>query len=437
MSSVSQQSSLGEQSSGHSNQVSGAARLGMGLVEFIVTIAVMTASIALAIDSMLPALPAIGRTLNVANANDTQLVIGVFFLGFGLSQIFFGSLSDTFGRRSVLLAGLALFSLSMFAASWVESIEALLLLRFVQGIGGAAVRITTMAIVRDCFGGREMARVMSYVMIVFMIVPIVAPTLGQLVIAYADWRWIFILIGVVGAALFVWALTRMKESLPREERLPLSVGAVLSGFRTVLTNRITCGYMIGMTLFTAVICAYVVSVQQVFGEVYNLSDWLPIAFAGTAGGIAVANFANGYFVRSFGMRRISHTAMILFTVVAAIGYVLSLAGTPAFTISYLLFSLLLMFFAVIATNFTAISLEPMGHLAGTATAITGFVSTTGGALIGGAVGQLFNGTLQPLFGGYALFGLLTILATLWAENGKLFTHPGDSDTTHEHGGGHL
>ncbi|MDX0407669.1 multidrug effflux MFS transporter [Sinorhizobium medicae] len=437
MSSVSQQSSLGEQSSGHSNQVSGAARLGMGLVEFIVTIAVMTASIALAIDSMLPALPAIGRTLNVANANDTQLVIGVFFLGFGLSQIFFGSLSDTFGRRSVLLAGLALFSLSMFAASWVESIEALLLLRFVQGIGGAAVRITTMAIVRDCFGGREMARVMSYVMIVFMIVPIVAPTLGQLVIAYADWHWIFILIGVVGAALFVWALTRMKESLPREERLPLSVGAVLSGFRTVLTNRITCGYMIGMTLFTAVICAYVVSVQQVFGEVYNLSDWLPIAFAGTAGGIAVANFANGYFVRSFGMRRISHTAMILFTVVAAIGYVLSLAGTPAFTISYLLFSLLLMFFAVIATNFTAISLEPMGHLAGTATAITGFVSTTGGALIGGAVGQLFNGTLQPLFGGYALFGVLTILATLWAENGKLFTHPGDSDTTHEHGGGHL
>ncbi|MGZ2472214.1 multidrug effflux MFS transporter [Sinorhizobium medicae] len=437
MSSVSQQSSLGEQSSGHSNQVSGAARLGMGLVEFIVTIAVMTASIALAIDSMLPALPAIGRTLNVANANDTQLVIGVFFLGFGLSQIFFGSLSDTFGRRSVLLAGLALFSLSMFAASWVESIEALLLLRFVQGIGGAAVRITTMAIVRDFFGGREMARVMSYVMIVFMIVPIVAPTLGQLVIAYADWHWIFILIGVVGAALFVWALTRMKESLPREERLPLSVGAVLSGFRTVLTNRITCGYMIGMTLFTAVICAYVVSVQQVFGEVYNLSDWLPIAFAGTAGGIAVANFANGYFVRSFGMRRISHTAMILFTVVAAIGYVLSLAGTPAFTISYLLFSLLLMFFAVIATNFTAISLEPMGHLAGTATAITGFVSTTGGALIGGAVGQLFNGTLQPLFGGYALFGLLTILATLWAENGKLFTHPGDSDTTHEHGGGHL
>jgi MFS transporter, DHA1 family, multidrug resistance protein len=416
------------------NGISGAARIRMGLAEFIVTIAVMTASVAIAIDSMLPALPSIGQSFDIANANDAQLVIGVFFFGFGFSQIFFGSLSDTFGRRVWLLGGLSLFTLSMFAASQATSFELLLVLRFIQGIGAAAIRITTLAIVRDCFGGREMARVMSYVMIVFMIVPIVAPSLGQLVIFYASWHWIFTLIGCVGSVLFLWALTRMKESLPREDRLPLSVGAVLSGFRTVLTNRITCGYMIGMTLFTAVICAYIVTVQQIFGEVYGLGEWLPIAFAGTAGGIAAANFANGFFVRSFGMRRISHTAMILFTVLAAAGFAMSLAGTPAFIVSYVMFSVLLMFFAVIATNFTAICLEPMGHLAGTATAITGFVSTTGGALLGGAVGQLFNGTLQPLFGGFALFGLFTILATLWAEKGKLFTHPGDMEMAHEHGG---
>ncbi|APG91297.1 bicyclomycin resistance protein Bcr [Sinorhizobium americanum] len=419
------------------NPVSGAARIGMGLVEFIVTIAVMTASVALAIDSMLPALSSIGQSFDVANANDAQLVIGIFFLGFGFSQIFFGSLSDAFGRRVVLLGGLAFFTVSSFAASQATSFEALLVLRFIQGIGAAAVRITTMAVVRDCFGGREMARVMSYVMIVFMIVPIVAPSLGQVVIVYADWHWIFILIGVIGLVLFLLALTRMSESLPAEERLPLSVGAILSGFRTVLTNRITCGYMIGLTLFTAVICAYIVSVQQVFGEIYGLADWLPIAFAGTAGGIAVANFANGFFVRSFGMRRISHAALILFTLLAAAGYALSLAGTPAFVVSYVMFSVLLMFFAVIATNFTAISLEPMGHLAGTATAITGFISTTAGALIGSAVGQLFNGTLQPLFGGFALFGILTIAATLWAEKGKLFTHPGDQAAGGDHGGGHM
>ncbi|OHV83985.1 MFS transporter [Ensifer sp. LCM 4579] len=416
------------------DRVSGAARIRMGLAEFIITIALMTASVAIAIDSMLPALPSIGQSFHIANANDAQLVIGVFFFGFGFSQIFFGSLSDAFGRRVVLMGGLTVFILSMFAASQATSFEQLLALRFIQGIGAAAIRITTLAIVRDCFGGREMARVMSYIMIVFMIVPIVAPSFGQLVVFYASWQWIFTLIGCIGSVLFFWALTRMKESLPREERLPLSAGAVFAGFRTVLTNRVTCGYMIGMTLFTAVICAYIVTVQQVFGEVYGLGDWLPIAFAGTAGGIAAANFANGFFVRGFGMRRISHAAMILFTALAAAGYAVSLGGTPAFVVSYILFSVLLMFFAVIATNFTAISLEPMGHLAGTATAITGFVSTTGGALLGGGVGQLFNGTLQPLFGGFALFGLLTILATLWAEKGRLFTHPGDQDAVHDHGG---
>ncbi len=415
----------------------GSSRIGLGFFEFVITIALMTASVAMAIDIMLPALPNIGHSLGVQNANDTQWVIGVFMFGFGCSQIVFGSLSDTFGRRRVLLCGLAFYAICMFAAALSGSFEMLLVMRFIQGIGAAAVRITTMAIVRDCFGGREMARVMSYVMIVFMIIPIVAPSVGQAIILYADWHWIFILLGIAGAVLFFWALIRMRESLPVAERLPLSVSAVLSGFGTVLTNRITCGYMIGMTLFTAVICAYIMSVQQMFGEVYGLGDWLPLAFAATAGGIAVANFANGYFVRRFGMRRISHTSMILFTLLSIVGLGVALTGTPSFLFSYVLFSILLMFFAVIATNFTAISLEPMGHLAGTATAITGFVSTTGGALLGGLVGQMFNGTVQPLFAGFAVFGALTIAATFWAEKGKLFTHPGDDQATLEGAGGHM
>jgi DHA1 family bicyclomycin/chloramphenicol resistance-like MFS transporter len=413
----------------------GSARIGLGLFEFIVTIALMTASVAMAIDSMLAALPAIGRSLGVVNANDTQLVIAVYFFGFGISQLVFGSLSDTYGRRKILLGGLAFYSVTLLAASWSTSLSMLLTLRFAQGVGAAAVRITTMAIIRDCFGGREMARVMSYVMIVFMIVPIVAPSVGQLIVTYAEWEWIFILLGSIGAILFVWAFLRLRESLPREERLPLSVVSVTSGFKTVLTNRITCGYMIGLTLFSGVICAYITSVQQVFGEVYGLGEWLPIAFAATAGGIAVANFANGIFVRSFGMRRISHAALMIFTLVAAFAFMVALGGRPGFVYSYIAFTILLMMFAVIATNFTAICLEPMGHLAGTATAITGCISTTGGALVGGAVGQLFDGTVRPLFAGFAVFGLLTIAATLWAENGKLFSHPGD-DPQLEPGAGH-
>ena len=420
----------------HPPEPAGSARIGLGTTEFIVTVALMTASLAIAIDSMLPALPKIGSSLGVVSANDPQLVIGVYFLGFGLSQLVFGSLSDAFGRRKILLGGLAFYMVTMFAAAWTGSFTVLLWLRFAQGIGAAAVRITTMAIVRDCFGGREMARVMSFIMIVFMVSPILAPTIGQLISNYAGWEWIFILLGIIGAILFVWAFVRMRESLPAAERLPLSVGAVASGFKTVLTNRTTCGYMLGMTLYTGVICAYVMSVQQVFGEVYGLGEWLPTAFAATAGGIAVAQFANGFLVRRFGMRRMSHFSMIVFTVLAILGFAFTLGGTPSFTVVYLIISIMLMMFAVVTTNFMAIALEPMGHLAGTATAITGFVSTTGGAILGGTIGQMFDGTVQPLFAGFALFGALTIVATLWAEGGKLFTHPGD-DPHLEAGAGHV
>jgi DHA1 family bicyclomycin/chloramphenicol resistance-like MFS transporter len=414
----------------------GSARIGLGTVEFIFTIALMTASIAIAIDSMLPALPKIGQSLHLADPNDAQLVIGVYFLGFGLSQLLFGSLSDTFGRRPILLGGLAFYMITMLAAGWSTSFTMLLILRFAQGFGAAAVRITSMAIVRDCFGGREMARVMSFVMIVFMVSPILAPTIGQLVSNYAGWEWIFILLGTVGGILFIWAFVRMRESLPPEDKMPFSVRSVASGFKTVLTNRITCGYMLGMTLYTGVICAYVVSVQQVFGEVYGLGEWMPTAFAATAGGIAVAQFANGFLVRGFGMRRMSHAAMIVFTVLGIVGYLIALNGTPAFAVVYVLITIMLMAFAIVTTNFMAISLEPMGHLAGTATAITGFVSTTGGALLGSVVGRMFDGTILPLFGGFAIFGALTVLFTLWAEGGKLFTHPGD-DPQLEAGAGHI
>ncbi|MBD8554707.1 multidrug effflux MFS transporter [Rhizobium sp. CFBP 8762] len=405
---------------------SGSSRVGVGFVEFVVTIALLTAITAISIDIMLPVLPKIAADLNLASANDAQLVIGVFFLGFGISQIVFGSLSDTFGRRTVLLGGLLFLILSTFASVWASNLTTLLILRFAAGVGAAAVRITTIAMVRDCFGGREMARVMSYIMIIFMMIPLVAPFLGQLIDRYFNWHSIFIFIGVAGTLLYVWTLVRVRESMAVEERRPLSFASVTQAFGAVLTNRITCGYMIALTLFTAVICAYIVSVQQVFGEVYGMGEQLPLAFAGTSAGMALANFANGYFVRRFGMRRIAHSGILIFTVASLLIVVLGINTTPPFVVTYLAICVLLIVLGVVMTNFTAISLEPMGHLAGTATSVTGFVSTTFGAVLGSLVGQMFNGTIQPLFISFVLLGSFTILAVLWAERGKLFTHPGET-----------
>lgn len=405
---------------------SGSSRVGVGFVEFVVTIALLTAITAISIDIMLPVLPKIAADLSLASANDAQLVIGVFFLGFGISQIVFGSLSDTFGRRTVLLGGLLFLILSTFASVWASNLTTLLILRFAAGVGAAAVRITTIAMVRDCFGGREMARVMSYIMIIFMMIPLVAPFLGQLIDRYSNWHSIFIFIGVAGTLLYVWTLVRVRESMAVEERRPLSFASVTQAFGAVLTNRITCGYMIALTLFTAVICAYIVSVQQVFGEVYGMGEQLPLAFAGTSAGMALANFANGYFVRRFGMRRIAHSGILIFTAVSLLIVLIGIKATPPFVVTYLAICVLLIVFGVVMTNFTAISLEPMGHLAGTATSVTGFVSTTFGAVLGSLVGQMFNGTIQPLFISFVLLGSFTILSVLWAERGKLFTHPGET-----------
>ncbi len=402
-----------------------ATKIGLGFGEFVFVAAMMTGIGAISIDVMLPVLPKMSVFYGLENPNDAQLIIGVFFLGFGLSQIVFGSLADTFGRRKVLIYGLCFFTVTTLAAAWTTNFTALLICRFAAGIGVSAVRITTLAIVRDCFGGRRMAQVMSYVTFVFMVVPIVAPSLGQLIDSYSNWHWIFILMGASGAGLLVWSLLRLNESLSEKDRRPLSVQSVLSGFGIVLSNRVTAGYMFAMTFFAAVICAYIVSVQQLFGDVYGMGDKLPLAFAFSSAGMAVASLLNGSFVRRFGMRRISHAGAIAFTLIAIGVFLLALGGKPPFLITYAALCILLMLFAVLMNNFTAISLEPMGHLAGTATSVTGFVSMSLGAIIGGSVGQMFDGTIRPLFAGFALFGIMSILSVLWAEKGRLFTHPGD------------
>lgn len=414
----------GRQSTDSNREGEKIEKAGIGFLEFIVLVAALSSIVALSIDIMLPALPQIGDSFAITDDNDRQAVLVVFMLGFGCAQILFGPLSDRFGRKAVLIPAILFYAVAAIADAFADSYTALLLLRLAQGIGAAAVRIVVNAIVRDCFGGREMARVMSYTFTVFMIVPIVAPAIGQGIISFASWHWIFIFLGFAGLALSAWSGFRLRETLPREDRLPLSFTAISSAFREILSNRLAMGYTLSSTLCFGGLFAFVISAQQVFQTIYDLEHLFAVAFALNAGVMAVLNLTNGYFVRKVGMRLISHSALIAFASLGTILLLISLAGTPPFLVAYLLLAAIAGAFGLVPPNFNALAMEPLGHIAGTASSIMGVISFTGGAVLGALIGQAFDGTLVPLAFGYALFGWLAVAIILWTERGKLFVRPG-------------
>jgi DHA1 family bicyclomycin/chloramphenicol resistance-like MFS transporter len=409
-------------SSPNSNHIE---RAGIGFPEFVVLVAALSSVVALSIDIMLPVLPQIANSYAVTVANDRQAVLFMFMLGFGVAQVIFGPLSDRFGRKAVLIPGVMFYAVSSVAAAFADSFALLLLFRVTQGIGAASVRIVVNAIVRDCFGGRDMARVMSYSFMVFMIVPIVAPALGQWIAAFSSWQWIFGLLGLAGCLLTIWAGLRLRETLPREERLPFSFRAVGSAFADVISNRQAMGYGLSATLCVGCLFAFIISAEQIFNSIYDLGDWFPIAFALVAGFMALLNFANGHLVRRLGMRFISHGALIVFTTVGTVTLLVTLAGQPPFWLAYILLGLNIGAFALVPANFNALAMEPMGHIAGTASSVLGVITFTGGAILGTLVGQAFDGTLIPLATAFTLFGWIATGIVLWTERGRLFARPID------------
>ncbi len=400
-------------------------RANIGFVEFVVLIAALSSIVALSIDIMLPALPQISNSFAVSDENDRQAVIIVFMLGFGIAQIFFGPISDRYGRKIVLVPAIVFYAITALAAAFSDSFTMLLLLRLAQGVGAAAVRIVVNAVVRDCFGGRDMARVMSYTFTVFMIVPIIAPAFGQWITAIGSWHWIFVFLGLAGAALALWSGVRVKETLPDNERRPLSFVGVRRAFWEVFSNKLAMGYTLSSTLCFGGLFAYVVSAQQIFQSVYDLGQWFAAAFALNAGVMAVLNFANGFLVRRLGMRLISHTALIAFAVLGTIMLIVCLAGQPSFWFTYLMLAAIVGAFGLVPPNFNALAMEPLGHIAGTASSALGVITFTGGAILGGIVGQAFDGTLVPLAVSFAIFGWLATGIILVTERGRLFVRPVD------------
>ena len=397
-------------------------QLPMGKREFIALAAFLMAINSLAIDIMLPALQQIGSSLGVMNENHRQYVVSAYLIGFGSAQLIYGPLSDRFGRRMPLLVGITIYVISAFGIALIPSFAGLLALRFIQGLGSAATRVITVSIVRDVFGGRLMAEVMSLIMMVFMIVPVIAPGSGQIILLVSTWHMIFVFIGAMATLVGLWMYFRLPETLKPENVRPLTVKSVASGFKIVLTDRVALCYTLASTFLFGALFGFINSAQQIYNNIYGLGVYTPLAFGGVAAFMALSSFVNSQFVGRFGMRRLSHTALLGFVAITFCWLLVQLYGPSPmpFPLFMVFFALAMFQFGWIGSNFNSLAMEPLGHVAGTASSVLGFMSTVGGASIGACIGQFYNGTATPMVIGYFTVSLIGVVFVLIAEKGKLF-----------------
>ena len=389
--------------------------------EFVTMIAALMALTALSIDVMLPALPEMRAEFGIDDANRQQLVLTSYVVGFAIGQLFHGPFSDWLGRKPVLLVGLAVFALASFLCMVATSFEALLAARFVQGLACAAPRIVAIAVVRDIYGGRRMAEVMSFVMMVFIVVPVVAPTIGSGVMLLGSWHLIFGFLFAFALVVLAWSGLRLPETHPADVREALSFRWLRHAFGQAMTTRATLGYTLATGVIFGSLMGYINSAQQIFVESYGAGAWFPVLFGCVAATLALAAFFNSRFVMSLGMRRVSHAAILGFCATALLHLGIDLAwGQPPLAVFVGLMALTLFFFGLIMPNFNAIAMEPMGRIAGTPSSFFGAVTTGLGAGLGLLVGQQFDGSVMPLLAGFAAFGLTGLAIVLVTEKGRLF-----------------
>ncbi len=392
----------------------------IGFVEFVALVASLMSLTALGIDSMLPALPAIGNALGVTSENSRQFVVTAFVIGFGLAQLIHGPLADRFGRRAVLLWSLSLYAVANVACAIAGSFVLLLVARACGGAVIAAARVATVALVRDCYHGRAMARVMSIAFMVFMVVPILAPTFGWAVLQFGDWRAIFWTVAVLTIGVLVWFYLRMPETLAPENVLPITPQRIVSDWRRTLGDRLSLGYTLASTALMAALYGYLNSIQQIMADVFHRPTLLALIFAVTSVTMAACNLLNSRIVMRLGTRMISHGALVVLVLLSLVHLAVIWTGFETLTSFAILQALTMGCFGLATSNFSAMAMENMGRIAGTASSVQGFVSVTVGAVFGALIGQGFDGTTVPLVGGFLLAGLAALTAILVTERGRLF-----------------
>ncbi|MFN7055345.1 multidrug effflux MFS transporter [Hyphomonas sp.] len=399
---------------------------GLSKPELIGIVAGLMALNAIAIDIMLPALGAIAEATGLVEAgaprdNRQQLVIFAFVLGFGAPQLVWGPITDRFGRRAPLFIGLIGYVATALLCVIIREFWVLLAARFLQGIFASGARIVASAVVRDLFAGRSMASFMSLVMTIFMIIPIIAPAIGQLILFVAPWEGIFLVLAFWGLLMLGWTWLRLPETLPPEARRPLNLRSAADAYLQVIRSPVSFGYMCAAGVVFGALFAFIASSEQVFRDVFDQGDSFAFWFAGIAVALAIANFSNSRLVERLGMRRISHTALVLFILCSAALTVTTLVFGENLARFFPIFALAFACFGMMGSNFSALAMEPLGKIAGTASAAYGFATTLMSSLIGLVIGAQFDGTTVPLTAGFTALGIAALIIVLITEKGRLFS----------------
>ena len=393
----------------------------IGDSEFIALMALLISLVALSIDTMLPALSTIGADLGVNEANHNQLIISVFYFGLAIGQVFYGPLSDSIGRKPAIYIGTSIFAIACLMSVFAGSFSFMLLARLLQGIGIAGPRIVTMALIRDKFHGNEMARVMSFIMTLFILAPVIAPMFGQLIISFSSWRIIFAVFLLLAIVAMLWLGIRQPETLAEDKRIPLSLSRVMAAVREICANRIALGYTLTNGFLSALFLAFLSTSPQIIQEQYEQGVLFPLYFAILCLAIGFATFVNGRVVMRFGMRALCHSGVYIFTTLSVLfllpAYLYQ--GHPPLW-AYMLY-MSLAFFAIgfVYGNLNALAMEPLGHIAGVGAAVVASLSTLLSLPIGIYIGFSYNGTVIPLLLGFVGCGVSCIVLIAWTEKTAL------------------
>ncbi len=391
-----------------------------GTREMTIMLAGLMALNAFAIDAMIPALPDIGRSLDVAQENSRQLVVIAYFIGFASTQLIWGPLADRFGRKPVLAAGITLYGVFALLCGFASSFPLLIAGRVAMGASAAVTRVLVIAMVRDLFEAEAMARVMSLVFMVFMLVPVLAPNIGQAILLVASWRAIFLVLAAYALTMLIWSSRRLPETLHPEFRRSLAWREMAGAIAQTVREPQSRGYTIALTIAFSSLVAYISSVQQIVFDAFGSPQLIGLAFAAIAAPMAVASWTNSRVVGRFGLRRVGHTAAVAFALVTTAHAVFALAGGETLLSFIVLQGLAMACFAFTSSNLGTLAMEHMAPIAGTASSVQGVISTIGASLIGFLIGQSFDGTATPYLVGTAICATLAAVVIALTEPKRLF-----------------